>query len=164
MNRGFGGSQMAHATHYAPKIVLPYSPSAVVVYAGENDRAWPWSKTPETVLNDFQEFVELVQGQLPNTWIYFLSVKPTPRRWKLRGKQLRTNQLVEGFCRTKPQLRFVDVSTGMLDGTGKPRRDLFKWDGLHPSEECYALWRSILRPILVERFAVTESASRTLRT
>lgn len=164
VNRGFGGSQMAHVTHYASRIVLPYSPSAVVVYAGENDLAWPWSKTPETILYDFQEFVELVQGQLPTGWIYFLSVKPTPRRWKLRERQLRTNQLIADFCRTKPQLKFVDVSTAMLDSTGKPRRDLFKWDGLHPSGECYALWTSIIRPILMERFAAHESASRTLRT
>ena len=158
VNRGFGGSQMAHVTHYATRIVLRYAPSAVVVYAGENDLARPWSKSPETVLHDFQEFVELVQGQLPTTWIYFVSVKPTPQRWSLREKQLRTNQLIEDFCRTQPQAQFVDVSTAMLDSNGKLRRDLFKWDGLHPSTQCYALWTSILRPILMERFAAHEPA------
>lgn len=160
VNRGFGGSQMAHVTYYANKIVLTYFPSAVVVYAGENDLSWPWSKGPETILRDFQEFVDLVQGQLPTTWIYFVSVKPTPRRWSLRENQLRTNQLIEDFCRTQPQAQFVDVSTAMLDSNGKPRRDLFKWDGLHPSAGCYALWTSILRPILMERFAAHESAPR----
>ena len=53
----------------------------------------------------------------------------------------------------------MDVSTAMLDSNGKPRRDLFKWDGLHASAECYALWTSILRPILMERFAAHESAN-----
>ena len=153
VNRGFGGSQLAHVTHYATQVVLPYRPSAVVLYAGENDLAWPWSKTPETILRDFQEFVDFVQGQLPTTWIYFLSVKPTPRRWKQWEKQQRTNQITEDFCGTKPQVQFVDVSTAMLDSSGKPRRDLYRWDGLHPSEQCYALWRSILRPILIERFS-----------
>jgi len=157
VNRGFGGSQMAHVTHYATRIVLPYSPGAVVVYAGENDLARPWSKSPETVLHDFQEFVESVQGQLPTTWIYFLSVKPTLRRWKQRLKQQRTNQLIEEFCRMRPQVQFVDVSSQMLDSRGRPRRDLFKWDGLHPSTRCYALWTSIIRPILMERFAAKES-------
>jgi hypothetical protein len=46
---------------------------------------------------------------------------------------------------------FLDVSTAMLDSRGKPRRDLFKWDGLHPNAECYALWTSIIRPVLMER-------------
>jgi hypothetical protein len=71
---------MSHVTYYAIKIVVPYAPRGVVVYAGENDLARPCSKSPETVLHDFREFVELVQGQLPSTWIYFVSVKPTPRR------------------------------------------------------------------------------------
>jgi lysophospholipase L1-like esterase len=156
INRGFGGSQMAHVTHYATKIVLPYSPSAVVVYAGENDLSWPWSKKPETILRDFQAFVNVVHGQLPNTWIYFVSVKPTPLRWKQWERQRRTNQLVEEFCGTKSNVRFLDVSTAMLDSRGKPRRDLFKWDGLHPSAECYALWTSIIRPVLMEQFATHE--------
>jgi hypothetical protein len=160
VNRGFGGSQMAHVTYYATKIVLPYSPSAVVVYAGENDLAWPWSKRPETILRDFQEFVDLVQGQLPTTWIYFLSVKPTPLRWKQRDRQRRTNQMIEDFCRTKPQVQFVDVSSGMLDSQGHPRRELFNWDGLHPSTQCYTLWTSIVRPILMQRFAATSPRVR----
>jgi lysophospholipase L1-like esterase len=159
LNRGFGGSQMAHVVYYASRIVLPYFPRSVVVYAGENDLAWPWSKSPETVLRDFQEFVDLVQRQLPTAWIYLISIKPTPRRWKLWEKQRRTNQMIEDFCRAKPQVQFVDVASEMLSSTGKPRRDLFKGDGLHPSKECYALWTSILRPILIKRFAATEIAS-----
>ena len=127
-----------------------------MVYAGENDRAWPWSKTTETILRDFQHFVDLIHGQLPKTWIYFLSVKPTPLRWKQRGKQRQTNEIIENFCRTKPQVQFVDVGSRMLDSRGRPRRDLFNWDGLHPSAQCYAPGTSILRPILMERFAAKE--------
>lgn len=153
INRGFGGSHMAHVTHFATDIVLPYSPLAVVVYAGENDLCKPWLKTPETVLQDFREFVQLVHGQLPETWIYFISIKPTPLRWKVWEKQQRTNVLVEEFCRTSPRVQFIDVSHAMLDAGGKPSRDLFKWDGLHPSARCYSLWRSIIHPTLVERFA-----------
>ncbi len=116
---------MAHVTYYAEKIVLPYSPRAIVVYAGENDIAWPWRKAPETIFHNFQDFVELVQGHLPTTWIYFISIKPTPIRWKQWEKQRRTNQLIEEFCRTRPQVQFVDVSKAMLDSRGKPRRELF---------------------------------------
>ena len=59
---------------------------------------------------------------------------------------------------------FLDVSTAMLDSRGKPRRDLFKWDGLHPNAECYALWTSIIRPVLMELTVPRElSRSRNLR-
>src|SRR5438552_276299 len=50
VNRGFGGCHLAHVNRYAERIVVPYRPRAVVVYAGENDLGWPSRKTPETVL------------------------------------------------------------------------------------------------------------------
>jgi hypothetical protein len=39
INRGFGvgGSQLAHVNYYATRIVLPYHPRAIVLYAGDND-------------------------------------------------------------------------------------------------------------------------------
>lgn len=140
VNRGFGGSHMEHVTHYAPRIVLPYSPDAVVVYAGENDLSWPWRKTPESILHDFQEFVDLVHGHQPTTWVYFISIKPTPARWRQWKKQRRTNEIIDDFCRTKAQVQFVDVSHAMLGSGGKPRRNLFKWDGFAPL--C-----TVLRPV-----------------
>jgi lysophospholipase L1-like esterase len=67
--------------------------------------------------------------------------------WNQWEKQRQTNHLVEEFCSTKSNVRFLDVTAAMLDSRGKPLRDLFKWDGLHPSAECYALWTSIIRPV-----------------
>ena len=66
------------------------------------------------ILHDFEEFVDLVHGQRPTTWIYFASLKPTPLRWKQWEKHRRTNQMIEDFCRTKPQVQFIDVSSEML--------------------------------------------------
>src|SRR5688572_15841124 len=37
MNRGFGGSQIADATHFADRIIFPYAPRMVVIRAGGND-------------------------------------------------------------------------------------------------------------------------------
>lgn len=80
VNRGFGGSQIADVNHFANRIVIPYRPRAVVLYAGENDLSAPWSKSPETVFADFRKFVQIVHSQLPETWIYYVSMKPSPLR------------------------------------------------------------------------------------
>src|SRR5271165_5563318 len=40
INRGFGGSRVAQVNQYASRIVLPYQPRAVVLYAGDNDLSW----------------------------------------------------------------------------------------------------------------------------
>jgi hypothetical protein len=55
INRGFGGSQIAQVNHYVARIVINYRPRAVVLYAGENDLSWPWSKSPETVFGDSRQ-------------------------------------------------------------------------------------------------------------
>ena len=37
INRGFGGSHVADTTYFADRIIFPYEPSKIVVYAGDND-------------------------------------------------------------------------------------------------------------------------------
>ncbi|MEP7340749.1 MAG: hypothetical protein ABI977_23665, partial [Acidobacteriota bacterium] len=39
INHGFGGSQLADSTYFANRIVIPYQPRMVVLYAGDNDLA-----------------------------------------------------------------------------------------------------------------------------
>src|SRR5204863_6309846 len=55
IQRGFGGSELADSVFYADKIVIPYKPRIVVLYAGDNDLNA--GKTPEKVFADFKEFV-----------------------------------------------------------------------------------------------------------
>ena len=39
INRGFGGSQVSDSTFYIDRIVVPYEPTKVLFYAGDNDLA-----------------------------------------------------------------------------------------------------------------------------
>lgn len=79
INRGFGGSEMADAARYAPRIVVPLTRRIVVLYPGENDIAR--GVTAETVGAGFQQFVKNVHGPLPKTRIIAIGLKPTPVRW-----------------------------------------------------------------------------------
>src|SRR5581483_5501904 len=53
INRGFGGSELADTVHFAERIVIPYRPRLVVLYAGDNDLAA--GKKPKQVLADFKQ-------------------------------------------------------------------------------------------------------------
>jgi lysophospholipase L1-like esterase len=161
INRGFGGSQLAQVNYHATRIVMPYRPRAVVLYAGENDLSWPWSKTPQTVFADFKSFVALVQGALPQVFIYFISIKPSPRRRRQLPRQREANRLIEEFCRSQARVQFIDVATAMLDKDGEPRAELFAGDRLHPNARCYELWTSIIKPILLRQFEVAPAATQT---
>jgi hypothetical protein len=149
INRGCGGCELAHVNYYARQIVMPYRPRAVVLYAGDNDLAYPPWKSPETVLDEFRRFVRLIHSNLPDTWIFYVSMKPAPwGDWHLMEQ---TNRMIEAYSRTQKRVQFIDVSTAMLDSRGRLRRELYDVDPMHMNASGYALWTSIVKPVLMER-------------
>ena len=146
INRGFGGSQLSDAVRYAPRIVLPYRPRLIVLYAGDNDLAA--GKSPDQILRDYMAFVRLVRRRLPQARIAFISVKPSPARRALAAQARRTNRLVRQFSSGDRRLRYVDVYTPMLGASGAPRPELYQADSLHMTAAGYAIWRDRLTPVV----------------
>lgn len=148
INRGFGGSHLAHVDHYADRIVAPYLPRAVVLYAGDNDLSGASPKTPERVLEDLELFVAHVHRAVPKAPVYFLAIKPSLARFAKWPSMQRANALVRSFAERTPLVEYVDVATPMLGDDGAPDETLFIADGLHMNERGYALWTSIVKPVL----------------
>jgi lysophospholipase L1-like esterase len=148
VQRGFGGSELGDVVYRAPSIVLPYRPRLVVLYAGDNDLAA--GKSPNQVLKEYESFVSLVLGELPETRIAFISIKPSPARWELIDNIRAANALVGNRAKTDPRLIYVDVFTPMLGADGFPRKELFDEDKLHLNAKGYVLWRNLLRPVVRE--------------
>jgi lysophospholipase L1-like esterase len=146
INRGFGGSHLADAAHFAPRLVVKYEPRLVVLYAGDNDIAA--GKSPEQVAADFRDFAGTVRKGLPKARILFLSIKPSPRRWALREKVAKANALIEAQCKQDEGLLYLDVATPLLGKDGRPRPELFREDDLHLNARGYELWASVLGPHL----------------
>ena len=146
VQRGFGGSEIADAVYYAPRIVLKYHPRLIVFYAGDNDIAN--GKSPETVFRDYASFVALVERALPDTRIAFISIKPSGSRWALVDKMRAANAMIRDYIAHDPRQVYVDVFTPMLGPNGLPRDELFVEDKLHMTPAGYALWRNLLTPIV----------------
>lgn len=146
--RGFGGSNMNNALHYADRIVLPYEPRAVVLYEGDNDIAQGIS--PKQINDTFNEFVKVVHSGLPNCRIYFLSIKPSISRWEMWSKMVKTNKLIENECAKDSRLTYVDIATPMLNEQGLPKKEIFLEDNLHMNSKGYEIWTNTLKPILLE--------------
>ena len=149
LNRGFGGSQLAHAIHFADRAVIRYRPRAVVLYAGDNDLDERTGKSAADVVRDFQAFVALVHASVPDARIYYLAIKPSRMRWARWPEQAKANAEIAGLCAADPRLAFLDIATPMLASGEPPARELFIFDGLHLSEQGYALWTSVVKPRLV---------------
>ncbi|GAA4328618.1 SGNH/GDSL hydrolase family protein [Pigmentiphaga soli] len=142
IKRGFGGSRMLDCTAYLKKIVTPYKPRLVLVYAGDNDLAE--GRSPEDVLRSFRGFVEGVRAELPDTRIGYISIKPSPLREALLPQIRATNALIEAYAETVHNLDFIDVFGPMLDARGLPRPELFREDRLHLNADGYALWKRVI--------------------
>jgi len=145
VNHGFGGSQLADSVHFADRVIIPFQPRQVVIYAGGNDLAA--KKAPEIVFGDFVALVRKLRAELPRTRIAFIASAPNPKRWEQVENVKRLNQLVEQYCR-RHRLDFINVFPLMLGPDGLPKPDLFVADRLHLNERGYALWREAVAPYL----------------
>jgi len=146
INRGFGGSELADSVFYADRIVIPYHPRTVVVFAGTND-IWA-GKAAETVAQDFKDFRTKIHASLPTAKIIYLAINFAPSRVRVMEQMRRANQLIAADCAADSRCTFVDVCTPMLDANGQSQPRYFVEDQLHLNPSGYAIWTGILAPYL----------------
>jgi lysophospholipase L1-like esterase len=144
IKRGFGGSQLSDCVKHLNRLVVRYRPRTVLVYAGDNDLAA--GTAPAEVFHRFTAFVDGVHRELPDTGIFYISIKPSPSRIALLPQIRETNRLIRDYADAEGKVDFIDVYTPMLDASGKPRPELFRADALHLNTDGYALWKRVIAP------------------
>ena len=146
INRGFGGSQMSDSVHYAERIILPYKPRIVVVFAGGNDINA--KKMPEKVADDFKALVGKIHEALPTTRVYYISLFPNVQRKSQDPLCQKANELIQAYTKTNPLLGYIDTASKMRAADGGPRPELLRPDGLHMNDDGYKIWNEMVGPIL----------------
>ncbi|MFN0111763.1 MAG: GDSL-type esterase/lipase family protein [Blastocatellia bacterium] len=146
VNRGFGGSQIVDATHFADRIIFPLNPKMVLIRSGGNDINA--GKSPEQVFADFKAFVVKVHGKLPNTEIVYIALSPSIARWDQADKGNALNAMVKEFAKTAKNVKYLDDANISLGADGKPRPELFVADKLHFNAEGYKLFAASVRAFL----------------
>jgi lysophospholipase L1-like esterase len=142
---GVGATGLSDATEILP-IVIPYKPRVIVLYAGENNL--DSGKTPKAVYEDFKVFVAKVHAALPDTRIVYISIKPSPLRWRIKDSIVSANAMIRSECAKDGRLRFADVYSRMLSEAGEPDPDLFVDDKLHMNDAGYRIWKDVVTPLL----------------
>jgi len=145
INRGLGGSELSDFVALFDRVIKPYSPRKIFLYAGDNDIAA--GKPVEQVVEDFDELATMVHADLPNARLIFLSIKPSKARWDKWPLMAEANRAIRVYAAKSPGLGFVDVATPLLDDYGF-LRDVYVDDGLHLNEQGYRLWETALAPYL----------------
>jgi lysophospholipase L1-like esterase len=146
INRGFGGAHISDVNFFYEQIVKKYKPAKIVFYAGGNDIAA--GKSADQVVEDYQNFVEKIEKDLPETLVFYLPSKPSLSRWQFWPQAMVVNSKIKLFIEAKAKLFYVDTISPMLNEKGEPKPDIYIDDGLHMNEMGYQLWKNVLLPYL----------------
>ena len=147
IQNGFGGSTLSDAIRYIPRLVLPFKPKQVVLYAGDNDIGQN-NRTARDVYSQFLTFFALVRKQLPNATITYIAVKPSPARKQFMPVATEANRMIKQYLSGQRNTSFADVYTPMLGTNGQPRPELFTADSLHMNPQGYEVWKDVIAPVL----------------
>ncbi len=146
LNRGFGGSEIGDSVAFAERIVIPYAPRQVVLYAGGNDLNA--GKPVEKVIADFRAFARKIRAALPDAEIDYISIAGNPARWGHVDKVRAVNSAIEAWMKEQPHMKFIDVFSHMLGADGLPKPEIFVEDKLHMNAAGYAIWKEVVGPFL----------------
>jgi lysophospholipase L1-like esterase len=148
-NYGIGGSRMNQAAdHFVENLAIPFKPRAVILYEGSNDINA--GAKPEEVLGNFRRLYGKLHAALPQARLYVLSVVPSPGKRFLKIAELReTNKLLAKECATQPWMKFIDITEPLIGADGQPREELFRPGDIHMLPAGYAVWKSVIAPVIV---------------
>ncbi len=147
VNLGFGGSTLAACVWFFDRLLAPYHPTSLIVYAGDNDLGD--GRHPEEVLIFFLQLVSRTRQRFGDIPLAFISIKPSITRWNIVDSIRYTNRLIEEeIKREGGNLHFINVYNRMTDNAGYPKREFLDPDGLHISDRGYALWKEIVQQYL----------------
>lgn len=145
LNRGFGGARLRDCLYLYPRLVKPYSPKEVVLYAGDNDLVDNLS--PQHILDTLLEFLDLISKDFSSTRVAFISIKPSPAR-RCLDKIAEINRLVQDQATRRDNLAYLNVYSKMLKPDGSPNEELFLDDELHMSPAGYEIWKEVVADYL----------------
>jgi lysophospholipase L1-like esterase len=149
LNRGFGGSKTGDVLAVFDRIVLPYKPSVIVYYCGDNDLGTS-NTDSQAAADGFIAFDRRARTQWPDLRVFYIPIKPSIQRWSNWAAMKKTNDIVHAYCARTPGATYLDTVSPTLTPEGRPDPSIFREDGLHMNAKGYAIWTSVIRPPVLE--------------
>jgi lysophospholipase L1-like esterase len=148
LNLGFGGSTLEACAHFFERLVAPHDPSALFLYAGDNDIGN--GASPAEVADRLAALLAKADQHLPGVPVCVLSIKPSPFREDRLAEIKDANRRMRALCDARARTRFADIFHAMLGPDRRPDPALFTEDMLHMNAAGYARWVVTLRPAVTE--------------
>ena len=149
-NHGIGGTTVNQWTEKLfERLVLPYSPKAVVYYVGVNDIINS-GIDGETTASNLAALFDKTHEYLPHSQIFYVLINKLPGFMQHQDKfDIANNGAIE-YSKTHSYLTCIDAGAGLLKENGNPHAAYFRVDGLHMSHYGYIIWGGAIRKAIID--------------
>ena len=148
-NHGIGGTTVEQWTDkLLQRLVLPYSPKAVVYYVGVNNIINA-GKTGTETGNALKALFDKTHERLPKTKIFYVLINKLPMYGHFQDYFDTANQMALDYQSQHDYLVCIDAGKGLLKDNGLPNAGYFLTDGLHMSKAGYVIWGKAVRDAII---------------
>ncbi len=149
-NHGIGGTTVDQwIDSLFERLVMPYSPKAVVFYVGVNNIINA-GDNGEATGNKLVTLFNKVHTYLPNTRVFYVLINKLPGYLNRQPQfDIANNKAIE-YCLDKDWISCIDAGVPLLKENGEPNAAYFLIDGLHMSQYGYILWGGVVKKALID--------------
>jgi hypothetical protein len=148
INRGIGGSMISETTYYADQLIVPFKPSTIVYYSGDNDTGY--GVPTDMIAANFRDFVAKIHAALPDTRMVVISIRPSIARLAVWDAVCAANERLKAIAAKDQKLQFVDLTSMLLTPDGKPRGELLRPDFHHLNQDGFDLVSPVVKRAIEE--------------
>ena len=149
-NHGIGGTTVEQWTEkLLQRLVLPYSPKAVVYYVGVNNIINS-NKTGTETGNALKALFDKTHERLPKTKIFYVLINKLPMYGHFQDHFDTANAMALEYQSAHDYLTCIDAGKGLLKDNGKPNAGYFLTDGLHMSKAGYVIWGKAVKDAIID--------------
>ncbi len=149
-NHGIGGTTVEQWTNkLLQRLVLPYSPKAVVYYVGVNNIINS-NKTGTETGNALKALFDKTHERLPKTKIFYVLINKLPMYGHFQDHFDTANAMALQYQSEHNYLTCIDAGKGLLKDNGLPNAGYFLTDGLHMSKVGYVIWGKAVKDAIID--------------
>lgn len=145
IQRGYGGAKFSDLIFYTERLVYPHNFRALVVFVANDIANTPEDKTPQEILKLYKGVVKSVRAKYPKKPIFLIEITPTNSRWEVWEQTQKANALLKKHCESTYDLYFIETASSFLGTNGKPKKELFREDQLHLTQQGYDIWAGLIK-------------------
>ena len=146
VNRGIGGDTTPNLVYRLQDDVLSLHPRALVILIGTNDLGEHTS--PAVIAGNLRVLHERIRAAYPDIPIAWCLVMPRRENDTYPERIHDLNDRIRELVKSDPHITLCDTFTPLAQPDGSSIPDDFVPDRLHLNAKGYAVWHSVVEPVL----------------